>query len=106
MPGFAIIAGMVISLDEVKKLAELSRLALSDGEMEAMREDIDSIISYIDTIQKVELPEVPERPVYFDEVNVMREDGIPHEPELYTEALLGQAPRTEGRFLKVKKILG
>lgn len=97
---------MTISLDEVKKLAELSRIELSDEEMETMRGEIDSIISYIDTIQKVELPEVPEGPVYLDEKNVMREDTDPHEPGLYTEKLLAQAPRTEGKFLKVKKILG
>ena len=45
-----------------------------------MRGEIDSIISYIDTIQKVDLPDVPESSAYFDEVNVMREDGEPHAP--------------------------
>lgn len=97
---------MAISLDEVKKLAELSRIELSDEEMEKMRGEIDSIISYIDTIQKVDLPDVPESSAYFDEVNVMREDDEPHAPGIFTETLLKQAPRTERKFLKVKKILG
>jgi len=97
---------MGISLDEVKKLAELSRIELSESELEKMRGEIDSIISYIDTIQKVELPDMPDGSVYFDEVNVMREDGEPHKAGEFTERLLAQAPRKEGKFLKVKKILG
>jgi len=97
---------MVISLDEVKKLAELSRLELSGDELEKMRGDMDSIIAYVDTLQKVTLPNVPEESVYFDEVNVMREDGEPHAPGVFSEKLLSQAPRREGAYLKVKKILG
>lgn len=96
---------MDVSKDDVKKLAELSRLHLSDVEVEKMQGEFASILSYIDTIQKVDLPEVPEGSVYFDEENVMREDGEPHEPGIYTKKLLDQAPRTEGDFLKVKKIL-
>lgn len=97
---------MGISLEEVQKLAELSRIDLSTEEMETMRGEIDSILSYIDTIQKVELPDMPEGSVYFEETNVMREDTDPHEPGMYTQKLLEQAARKEGDFLKVKKILG
>jgi len=97
---------MAISLDEVKKLAELSRIALSEEEMEKMRGEIDSILEYIDTIQKVELPSAPSGSVYFDEVNVMREDADPHEAGIHMEKLLAQASRREGNYLKVKKILG
>lgn len=97
---------MGISLDEVKKLAELSRLELSEEEMEKMRTEIDSILSYIDTIQKVELGDVGDGSVYFDEENIMREDGTPHEPGIHTEKLLTQASRREGDFVKVKKVLG
>lgn len=97
---------MAISKDEVKKLAELSRLELTEAEVEKMQMDIDSIISYVDTLQSIDLPEVPEGSVYLDQVNVMREDGDPIAPNAFTDALLAQAPRTEGRFVKVKKILG
>ncbi len=97
---------MAISKDEVKKLADLSRLELSDAEVEKMQKEIDAVISYVDVLQKVDLPEVPEGSVYFDEVNVMRDDVNPLPAEEYTDALLAQAPRREGRFVKVKKILG
>lgn len=97
---------MGISKADVQKLAHLSRLELSDAEAEKMRGEIDAVIAYIDVLQKVDLPDVPEGTVYFDEVNVMREDANPHPADAYSEKLLAQAPRREGRFVKVKKILG
>lgn len=97
---------MAISKDEVKKLARLSRLALSDEEIGNMQNEIESILSYVDTIQKVKLPEKPEGSVYLDIENVMREDATPHAPGAFTEAILAQAPARKGNLLKVKKILG
>ncbi len=44
--------------------------------------------------------------MYLDIENVMREDADPHAADAFTDALLAQAPRKEGRYLKVKKILG
>lgn len=96
----------MISADDVRKLATLSRLAMTDEEVEKMRGEMDSIVAYIDTLQKVSLPEKPVGSVYLDIENVMRTDENPHEPDAFTEALLSQAPRREGNYLKVKKILG
>jgi|CXWL01.1.fsa_nt_gi aspartyl-tRNA(Asn)/glutamyl-tRNA(Gln) amidotransferase subunit C len=96
----------MVSSDDVKKLALLSRLALTEEEVAKLQGEINSIVAYIDTIQKVELPEVPEGTVYLDNVNVMREDVNPHESGIHTDELLAQASRTEGKYLKVKKILG
>ena len=96
---------MSISTDEVKKLAELSRLALSEGEVEKLRGEIDSILKYVDAIQKVELPEKPEPSVYLELENVTREDKNPHAASEFSDVLLKAMPRTEGKYLKVKKIL-
>lgn len=96
----------MIGADDVKKLALLSRLALSSEEVAKLQGEINSIVAYIDTIQKVELPAVPEGTVYLDSENVMRNDGEPHETGMHTEELLKQASRRDGQYLKVKKILG
>lgn len=97
---------MAISLDEVKKLVHLSRIELSDAELETMRGEIDSILRYTETIQHVPLPGGVSTSPHLELENVMREDGAVHAPRAYTEKMLAQAPRREGRFLKVKKILG
>lgn len=97
---------MAISIDEVKKLAELSRIELSEEELEKMRGEIDSILEYVEAIREVPLPEGVSPSPHLALENVMREDGEAHEPGAYTEKLLSQAPQRDGKFLKVKKILG
>jgi aspartyl-tRNA(Asn)/glutamyl-tRNA(Gln) amidotransferase subunit C len=96
----------MVNRDDIKKLANLSRLALSDTELTALEGEFAGILAYIDTIRKVELPENPADSVYLDLENVMREDGEPHETGVFTEKLTAQFPRKDGDSLKVKKILG
>ena len=75
----------MISTEEVKNLANLARLELSDEETEKFKTDISSVLDYVDSINAVEVEDRGE-----DE---------------YTEALLEAAPEREGRYLKVHKIL-
>lgn len=96
----------MVTSQDVKKLATLSRLALSDSEAEKLTGEISSILNYIDTIQKVDLPAVPQGSVYLEIENVMRDDVPSHESGECTDLLLGQAPRSEKGYVKVKKILG
>ncbi len=95
----------MITTEEIEKLAMLARLALSKEETERMRKEFDSILGYVASIQKV-AANVGEHPrSIVAAVNVMREDRDPHESGIYTEALVGAAPRREGDYIKVKKIL-
>jgi aspartyl-tRNA(Asn)/glutamyl-tRNA(Gln) amidotransferase subunit C len=96
----------MISADDVRKLAALSRLALTDEEVAKFQGEITSILAYVDTIQKVPLPDSVVPSPHLALENVMRPDGEPHETGAFTEALLSQAPHREGDYLKVKKILG
>lgn len=93
----------MISSDDVKKLAHLSRLALSDEEVARFTRDIDAVLGYVGQITKVaNRGKKNEKPLVR---NVLREDRDPHESGIYTEALLAGAPEREGDSLKVKKIL-
>jgi aspartyl-tRNA(Asn)/glutamyl-tRNA(Gln) amidotransferase subunit C len=96
---------MSITKDEIEKLAELSRLALSEEEKERMRGEFDSILEYIAVIQKISASVTERTPSIVAQVNVMREDAHPHESGIYTEALLSAAPKREGDYIRVKKIL-
>ncbi len=97
---------MAISKDEVKKLALLSRIALSEAELEKMQSEITAILSYIETIEQVPLAGEGSDSPHLALRNVMRDDTDAHEPGVFSEALLSQAPRREGDLVKVKKILG
>lgn len=92
----------MISKEEVKKLTELARIAVSDTELEELCSDLDRIIDYVSSVQKLaEKSEATSSRHH----NVFREDKSPHESGLYTEVLLAQAPDRAGDFIKVKKVL-
>lgn len=96
---------MMISTDDVKKLANLARVEVSDEELGKIASEIESILSYVSRINEasVNLPEMQSSD--FPNINVFRADENALEPGKYTEAILGEAPEREGEYIKVKKIL-
>lgn len=91
------------SADDVKKLAALARIRVSDAELERFSKEFESILSYVGQIEKLEVSAEPDRRPTLR--NVLREDTTPHETGLYTNTLVGQFPERDGDSLKVKKII-
>ncbi|MEK7514696.1 MAG: Asp-tRNA(Asn)/Glu-tRNA(Gln) amidotransferase subunit GatC [Patescibacteria group bacterium] len=92
----------MITLETIEKLAQLSRLALSDSEKEVFRKEIESILGYVEQIKNAPTSETsPLSPLS----NVMREDVNPHETGVFTKDIVGEFPEKEGNYLKVKNIL-
>ena len=94
----------MINLKEVEKLAELSRIYLAPEEKEALRKDMDAILGYVERINKVSAVLGLEKTAGFVH-NAMREDANPHDSGVFTKDLLSAAPKREGNYVKVKKIL-
>lgn len=94
----------MISREDVLKLANLSRLKLSEEEIAKMQTDMTAILAYVDKLKAAPVGEGG--PVMSVNRNVMREDASDRKGDEYTEKLLGLAPKRDGRYLKVKKILG
>lgn len=93
-----------MNIDEIKKLAELSRLTLSDAECESYIHDFKGILAYIDTIKQVPVGDSQGGDSKVIK-NVMREDTNPYTPGEFTTELLAAAPETEGNYIKVNKVL-
>lgn len=93
-----------MNIDEIKKLAELSRLSLSDAECESYIHDFEGILAYIDTIKQVVVENGDETDTGAIK-NVMREDAEPYKVGEFTEELLSAAPETDGNYIKVNKVL-
>lgn len=88
---------------EVEKLAELSRISLSEEEKESIRKDIDGILSYIAQIKELSGGvEQSHKPV---QRNVMREDVPTRERGEYKDSLLKLAPKSKKGYVEVKKII-
>jgi aspartyl-tRNA(Asn)/glutamyl-tRNA(Gln) amidotransferase subunit C len=94
---------MSITAEEVKKLAALSRIKLSDDEVVTMQQEIGSVLSYLEQLNTASLQESEAGSV--TSKNVWREDAEPYEPGGYTEKLLREAPARKENYIKVKKIL-
>ncbi len=93
----------MLTPQDVENLAALGRLALSPDEKVSIAKDLESILGYISELSDAPTGEVAD---VYTSVNVMREDAAPHEAGIHTEALLAEAPKREGDYLKVKQILG
>ncbi len=64
----------IITDDDIKKLANLSRLGVEDGELEGMRNKIGSVLSYVEKLQELDTTGVPEIANGAGETNTFRED--------------------------------
>jgi len=96
----------MITVKEVEKLAELSRITLTPEEKEKMAAEIGSIIGYIDQIKEVSAATVEDSKNRARETeNVMREDLVKNQPHEYTERILANAPARKDDYIEVKKIL-
>jgi aspartyl-tRNA(Asn)/glutamyl-tRNA(Gln) amidotransferase subunit C len=96
-------AAVSITRDEVAHLARLSRLALTDEELDHFAGQLDVIIGAVARVQEVAAAGIPPTTHAAQLVNVMRDDVVV--PQLPVDLVLSQAPKAElGRF-KVPRIL-
>ena len=92
-----------MQLQDVKHLAMLSRLDISEDEQLALLEDLKSILVYIDQVQKAPVSgSTVSIPMHH---NVFREDVVTTVTGEYTEILLEQVVAKQDNFVKVKKIM-
>lgn len=94
---------MTIQCKDIEHLAGLSRISVSDAEIEGLRHDLEEILAYVSEIKNVATGEIMST---VGEVrNVLRDDENPHEVGKYREDLLTALPSREGNRALVKKIL-
>lgn len=91
--------------DEIQHLASLARLRLTDEELEKFEGELSSIIEYVGVVSEIAADEADAQPQVGPVHNVFRKDEVKNEPDQYTEDILREMPKTEGRYLAVKKIL-
>ena len=94
----------MIDREEVRKVAHLARLALSEEEETQFSTQLSSILDYADQLSELETKDVPPTTRAIDVSNVTRPDAV--EAYAEREALLASAPDREGDFFKVPQILG
>ena len=94
---------MKLTLEEVRHIALLARVGLSDEEMEKLREQLSSILENFEILQEVDTTDVPTTAQVTGLENVIREDeAIPSFPQ---KEILANAPQTEEGFFRIKAVL-
>ncbi|HWH33209.1 MAG TPA: Asp-tRNA(Asn)/Glu-tRNA(Gln) amidotransferase subunit GatC [Egibacteraceae bacterium] len=95
---------MALSTDDVRHVARLARLALSDEEVEALRSQLSDILAYAEQVGEAAGGDVPPTSHAYPLANVFRADE-PHE-SLSPEEAISTAPEAEDGRFRVPKIVG
>lgn len=100
-----------MQIEEIKKLANLARIDMTESEMEGIAKDFGSILAYVGQVQEVsKLTSVGQyfdlkRPEDYSLHNVIREDIATNKRGEFSEKIIAEMPDTQDGFLKVKQIL-
>jgi len=94
---------MAISEEDVRKIAKLARLKLTDDEVKLYQGQLLKILDSMAELSKVDTSKVPPTTSVLGATNVLRQD----EPKPFqdVEALLSNAPEREGPYYKVRKVI-
>ncbi len=85
-------------------MARLSRLHLSEDEIEQFTGEISAILGYVEQLQNVDLKDLKPTNQVTGLTNVMRADEV-KDYGATPEELLKNAPATSGGHIKVKRML-
>lgn len=90
--------------EEVRKLASLARIGVSEEELPKFTKEFDAILAYVGQLETLSLPKdlTDAKPPLR---NVFREDTNPTPTGTWTEKIASAFPAREGDSLVVKQII-
>jgi aspartyl/glutamyl-tRNA(Asn/Gln) amidotransferase C subunit len=100
-----------MQLADIKKLAEMARIDMTEEEMSGMAHDFEAILAYVSQVQEVS--KLLKKDINDDQKidhgpllkNIMREDISTNKSGEYADKIIKEMPDKDGRYLKVKQIL-
>ena len=93
---------MSIDNSVVKKIANLSKINLSDKELENFKHELNKILDWVDDLKKVDTKMVEPMLSVFNENMKMREDKV---EQTKTNEILSNAPEKKESFFVVPKVI-
>ncbi|HSX05311.1 MAG TPA: Asp-tRNA(Asn)/Glu-tRNA(Gln) amidotransferase subunit GatC [Candidatus Saccharimonadales bacterium] len=94
-----------LTREDVLKLASLARISLSDEEVEEFSEELSAILQYVEQLSSVDVSGLKPTNQVTGLTNVMRKDEFINYG-MTPDELLKLVPRTEGRYIRVKRMIG
>ena len=94
---------MRLTEEEVRHIALLARVAMSDEEVEEMRGQLSNILDHFDVLQQVDTEGVEPTGHSVDVESVMREDQV--DDSLSLDEAMANAPQRMGDLIRVRAVL-
>ena len=95
---------MKVTEKDVQYVAELANLELTPEESSRMLRDLNSILGHIDKLNQLDTTNIePMTQVMTDGHEALREDEL--RPSLPREVVMKLAPKTDGVFFEVPKVI-
>jgi aspartyl-tRNA(Asn)/glutamyl-tRNA(Gln) amidotransferase subunit C len=91
-----------LTTDEVRHVAELAKLRLTEEEIRQYTQQLSAILDYAEVLQQVDTSHVPPTPYVLPLANVMADDAP--RPSLANAAALLNAPDTADGFFRVAAV--
>jgi aspartyl-tRNA(Asn)/glutamyl-tRNA(Gln) amidotransferase subunit C len=89
---------------DVAYVAKLARLALTPAEVEKFGAQLGALLEHVDALSALPVGDVAATAQVIAQANVARDDVAA--PSLDRETVLEQAPRREGPYFRVPRIIG
>lgn len=93
-----------ITIDQVRHVAKLARLAIPEERLPDFTAKLESILGYVDQLREVDTTGIEPTSHAIPMTNVMRDDVA--RPSLSVEDVLRNAPSSDAPFFKVPKVIG
>ncbi|HET7714879.1 MAG TPA: Asp-tRNA(Asn)/Glu-tRNA(Gln) amidotransferase subunit GatC [Bauldia sp.] len=94
---------MAIDKDTVIRVARLARIAVSDGEAEALRGELNAILGFVEQLNEVDVEGVEPMTAVVHIDMKKRQDVVTDGGQV--EKILANAPAREGPFFAVPKVV-
>ncbi len=94
---------MKIKTEELKYVADLARLSLTEKETELFSRQLNNILEYVDKLNQLDTKAVESMSHVLDIFNVFREDKA--KKSLDRKAVLGNTPAAKDGFFQVPKVI-
>lgn len=100
----------MISKEEVKKVARLARLDITEKELAEFQKELSAILDYFELLKEVNVNNIqptfhPTELFFRKKSEIMRKDKKEPEKKETIDELINSAPEKKGRYIKVKAVL-
>jgi len=94
---------MSVNTEQVRQIAKLARIAMSDAEVEAMVPELNNILGWVEQLGEVDTDGVEPLTAVIDQKLRLRDDAVTDGN--IRDAVLANAPAAEHGFFAVPKVI-